>query len=75
MRCIGCSLKEVSGNFGYVTCKTNALHLLAETIRQFYLEVNALIASARVMFRRYCTCELCELCPHMLELPQLILTC
>ncbi|KAI4466626.1 hypothetical protein MML48_2g00006965 [Holotrichia oblita] len=39
------SLKEEGGNFLHITCKIQALHLVAEQIRECYPNVDALISS------------------------------
>lgn len=50
MLAVGRSLKEHGGNFLHITCKVHALHLVAETIRNCFLEVDGLIANTKKVF-------------------------
>lgn len=52
MRCVGRTLIQVCGNLLHVICKIHELHLAAETIRNCYSEVNALVATTKAGFRQ-----------------------
>ncbi|GJQ84532.1 hypothetical protein Trydic_g20028 [Trypoxylus dichotomus] len=76
MQCAGRILKHECGNLLHVTCKIQALHLVAETIRRSYPEVDALIASTQIIFRKSPRRlrEFRKQCPGIPEPPQPILT-
>ncbi|KAJ8957739.1 hypothetical protein NQ318_017637 [Aromia moschata] len=76
MLSVGRSLKEHGCSFFHVTCKLHALHLVSETIRNCFPEVDALISSTKKVFlkspkrlRAFHT-----QCPGVSEPPQPIIT-
>lgn len=52
IRYVNRSLKKEYGNLLHVTCKITSLYLLAETIRQCYPQVDALITNRNAVFRK-----------------------
>ncbi|GJQ74491.1 hypothetical protein Trydic_g21360 [Trypoxylus dichotomus] len=76
MHSVGRSLKDDSGNFLHVTCKINALHLVVETIRRCYPQVDGLIAHTKAVFLKSPKRirEFRRQCPDIPGPPQPILT-
>lgn len=76
MLCMGKSLKTKCSNLIHVTCKIHALHLVAETIRKSFPNVNDLIAQTKAVFRKspIRTREFHRQCPDIPEPPEPILT-
>lgn len=76
MGLVSCSLQEQGCRFVHITCKVHALHLVAETIRQGFPEVDKLIANAEKIFikapKRLRVFH--SQCPGIPEPPQPILT-
>ncbi|KAI4460321.1 hypothetical protein MML48_6g00006374 [Holotrichia oblita] len=73
MRCVGYTLKQDCSNMLHLTCKIHALHLVAETIRQCYPDVDVLIANMKVVFRKYIE-EFRKQCARTPEPPRSIVT-